>query len=557
VDRRDFIKMGGLGALASTGLLVPLTTVTAKAASALSDRDFPKRYTYPFRRPPVLKPYKPNTKDSYGRTVENYVVTARPARAKILERLETPIYAYNGMFPGPTIQVQQGTAVTMRVRNKLPVTNPISGESFATSTHLHGSASLPQFDGYANDVTSKDQRKDYSYPNSQDARTLWYHDHGVHRTAENVYAGLAAQYQLHDVHEREQLPQGEFDVPIVLSDAMFAADGRLAFDDHDDSGLWGDVVLVNGVPWPVMQVKRRVYRFRVLNASVSRSYRPALSNGQPLTIVATDGGMVPKTQAVTTYRHAPAERYEFLVDFSKYARGTVIHLINRSNPNNRDYDHTNKIMRFVVTDGAFDPTNNTVPTELDIGAHASATMALASATPKRRRSMRVHRDDVTNAWLLNDTSWHDVEVSGFSKVFANPAVDDVEQWSFENRGGGWFHPMHVHLVDFVVVGRNTNGGKPFPWELGPKDTVYVGEGETVRVMMKFEVTKGATGGRYMIHCHNLPHEDHDMMVQYRVGRDDASNDPLGVDPVADPHPAVDPVRYPERYETDPVGSVDV
>jgi spore coat protein A, manganese oxidase len=339
---------------------------------------------------------------------------------------------------------------------------------------------------------------------------------------------------------------------------MFAADGTLGFDDHDHSGLWGDVVLVNGVPWPVMKVKKRVYRFRVLNASISRSYRLELSTGQPLVVVATDGGMVPKPVPVGSYRHAPAERYELLVDFRGLSTGTVVNLVNRSNPNNRDYDHTGKIMRFKVTDAPFDTVNNAVPERLDIGTHASATMALAGATPVRRRNLRVHRDDVTNTWLLNDSTWDDVVDSKFQRVFANPAVNDVELWTIENRGGGWFHPMHIHLVDFLVVGRNTNGGKPFPWELGAKDVVYVGEDETVRLIMKFEVGKGATGGRYMIHCHNLPHEDHDMMTQFRVGADDASNDPLGPSTraVVDEYPAEDPVHYPEAYEPAPVGSVD-
>ena len=68
------------------------------------------------------------------------------------------------------------------------------------STHLHGSASLPQYDGYASDITAPGQKKYYHYPNFQPARTLWYHDHGVHYTAQNAYSGLASQYHLHDAH---------------------------------------------------------------------------------------------------------------------------------------------------------------------------------------------------------------------------------------------------------------------------------------------------------------------------------------------------------------------
>ena len=100
---------------------------------------------------------------------------------------------------------------------------------------------------------------------------------------------------------------------------------------------------------------------------------------------------------------------------------------------------------------------------------------------------------------------------------ANPGLDDVEIWEFENKSGGWFHPVHVHLVDFKILGRKEGDGKPqkpaYPWERGPKDVVYVAEGEIVRMIMKF----GPQKGKYMIHCHNLIHEDHDMMTQFQVG----------------------------------------
>jgi FtsP/CotA-like multicopper oxidase with cupredoxin domain len=110
---------------------------------------------------------------------------------------------------------------------------------------------------------------------------------------------------------------------------------------------------------------------------------------------------------------------------------------------------------------------------------------------------------------VNDQTWDG------GRVRANPGLGDVEVWEFENKSGGWFHPMHVHLVDFKVLSR-TDGEKPGvrPYERGPKDTVYVGENETVRVIMRF----GPREGRYMIHCHNVTHEDHDMMVAYEVGR---------------------------------------
>ena len=84
--------------------------------------------------------------------------------------------------------------------------------------------------------------------------------------------------------EKALLPQGEFDVPITLSDIAFQANGSQLYDDRSQSGLWGDVVLVNGVPWPVMTVDRAKYRFRILVASVSRGFTFRLSNGMPMVV---------------------------------------------------------------------------------------------------------------------------------------------------------------------------------------------------------------------------------------------------------------------------------
>ena len=134
----------------------------------------------------------------------------------------------------------------------------------------------------------------------------------------------------------------------MISDAMFNADGSLGYNDRLHVGLYGDIILVNGVPWPIMKVKPRIYRFRVLVASISRSFRPTRSTGDPVYVVATDGGMVPIVQPVASWRHSTAERYEILIDFRKYRVGQRIELKNLSNKNNVNFVNTNKIMRFEV-----------------------------------------------------------------------------------------------------------------------------------------------------------------------------------------------------------------
>jgi FtsP/CotA-like multicopper oxidase with cupredoxin domain len=510
LSRRNVVKAGGLGALGLAAFGLPLgQTLQGKSASKLRDQNFPVPYTAAFVKPPVLQPYE-STRDADGAPLQKFEVTQTVGTAQILRGgLRTRVLGYNGSFPGPTIHVDQGTRAVLKVRNQLPTLHPQWAYTLDTSTHLHGSASLPQFDGYANDVTYPGYKKYYQFPNFQPARTLWYHDHAVHHTAQNAYSGLAAHYHLHDEAERELLPQGAFDVPLTISDAMFDRSGNLAYDDNSHSGMWGDVVLVNGVPWPVMKVQRRVYRFRILNASISRSYKPRLSTGDAVTVVATDGGLMPVARQVTSWRHAGAERYEILIDFSKYKPGQRVQLLNGSNKNNVDYDHTNKIMAFDVTAAPVDtsdPTWNRIPTTL-VGSEA---MSLKATQSKRTRRMRLKKNDL-GIWTVGEQSWEEIVASGFTKVVANPDLNDVEIWEFENNSGGWFHPVHVHLVDFQILSRN--GKAPFDYERGPKDVVYVGEGETVRVLMKF----GPHRGRYMIHCHNLPHEDHDMMSQFSVG----------------------------------------
>ncbi len=512
ISRRQVLLLGGLGVLGAGGAMAPLGSVEAKSASRIRDSEMPRPFQTAFVRAPVLQPDATGTDPSDGAPVNYYTVVEKAATARILPRLGTPILGYNGIFPGPTISLDQGTKAVLRVRNRLPSEHALDGHGLSTSTHLHGSASLPQYDGYASDITVPGFYKDYYFPNFQPARTLWYHDHGVHFTALNAYSGLAAQYHLHDPVEREILPQGRYDVALTVSDAMFAEDGSLGYDDNNHSGLWGDVILVNGKPWPVMQVQKRVYRFRILNASISRSLRPTLSTGDPVVVVGTDGGLVPAAQTVANWRHGGAERYEVLIDFRKYKAGQRIELRNLSNRNNVDYGFTNKIMAFDVTDepvDTSDPTWDRIPTAL---APGNDVMALESGQSVASRKFRLRRNDTTRMWTINNDSWQDVIASGYKKVVAEPALNSVEIWEIENSSGGWFHPLHIHLVDFQILTRN--GRQPFPYERGPKDVVYVGEGETVRLIMKF----AHHAGLYMMHCHNLPHEDHDMMVQFRVSQ---------------------------------------
>ena len=539
--RRDVLQLGALGAAGLAGIEFGKDGSSGDAPSRLAPQNTPVPYRGVFRRPPELVPYA-TTYDGGdpGRPVDHFALTEQLGRAQILPGLSTPVAGYNGIFPGPTIRAKRGTRIELRMRNGFPeAPGLLLPQRTDTSTHLHGSPSLPQYDGYANDITIPGYVKTYKYPNAEKASTLWYHDHRHLVTAQNVYSGLAGFYPFSDQFEREQLPQGEFDVPLMLSDAQFNPDGSLRYDIEQDKGLWGDIILVNGVPWPTMKVKPRIYRFRVLIASISRSYRPTLSNGDPVYIVGTDGGMVPVVQAVQSWRQGTAERVEILIDFRKFKVGQTVDLRNLSNKNNIDFANTDKIMRFqVVADSGPASTITAIP-----------TMELTPAMAVAKRQLRFERQ--SGEWKVNGVTWDDVEATGFKLLFANPMPFKVEQWTMVNESGGWFHPVHIHLINARIIARNTNGGKPFAWELGPKDVFYLGENESVTALMQFN-TQPKGEGKYMIHCHNLVHEDHDMMVQFSAGN------PNDNDPVASDRPVLDTTpldSYPPVYRQEfPLGT---
>jgi FtsP/CotA-like multicopper oxidase with cupredoxin domain len=539
--RRNFLK---LGAIAGAALLIPLERTARTAlqqANRLDPALLPGVGQLPFRVPPSATPIRttltvpgtwidpahPAGTDRVATEVDYYASHMRQVRVPILPgQPPTWIWAYQGVTPGPTIHAERGRPVLVRHFNDMPDQHPVLlyGPP-ETSVHLHGNASLPQHDGYASDTTPPGSWKDYWYPTIQDARTLWYHDHGVHHTSSNVYMGLAGQYHLHDDAERASgLPLSgstdrygnPYDVPLIIRDAMFDSDAQLVFNDNDESGAFGDVILVNGVPWPNMKVEPRQYRFRMLDAAVSRSLELALSvkgssTKLPMTVVATDGGIVEVAQAVTSLRIGMAERYEVVIDFAALSGRTLL-LRNLRPANNIEYPTTGTVMQFQVGRTVTDRSNNATSPGKTLRSRPDC-MGLVPTGSTPSRTLNFVR--ANGHWTINGKTWADVISSGFEATLGTPNLGDVEMWKITNLAGGWFHPVHIHLIDFKILSRT--GGKRGgvqPFECGPKDVVYVGENETVTVIARF----GPQAGRYMMHCHNLVHEDHDMMHQFRVRR---------------------------------------
>lgn len=486
ISRRKALKMA---ALAGCSILLPVGLQYRGQAQRVDERVEP--FTLPFRKPQVLSPVPTN-----DTTTDYYDIKMQKVQVEILPRRTTEIWSYGGTFPAPTIIQRKNRPSTVRFSNNLDI---------PTSVHLHGMRSQPQYDGYAEDLIPPEYYKDYIYPNDS-AAIFWYHDHALGQTARNAYMGLAGMYIVQDDEELAlPLPKGDYDIPLIIQDLKFASDGSLIFDDQAHHSLMGDVITVNGVPWPLMEVANRKYRFRVLNASISRSYKLALSTGDDLIVIGTDAGLMSAPMNTKDMRIGMAERYDLIIDFSQYPIGTQVVLQNLGLPNNDNFGNTNKIMRFDVKRSESD--DSSIPSTL----RNIEFMAESSAV----RTREFIFDRINRTWLINGNGWDP------NRVDANPELEEVEIWSLQNKSGLWFHPVHLHLIEAQILDRN--GQPPFPYERGLKDVFYVGENETVRIIGKFRPNKG----KYMYHCHNMVHEDHDMMSQFEVGQG-------GIDPMSEP-----------------------
>ncbi|KAH7150177.1 Cupredoxin [Dactylonectria estremocensis] len=426
---------------------------------------------------------------------------------------------YDGMAPGPTIMIPKGTESIVRF---------INNASHENSVHLHGSYSRSAFDGWAEDITQPGEYKDYYYPNLQSARLQWYHDHAMHLTAENAYMGQAGAYILTDsAQDFLGLPSGYgvYDIPLILSSKQYNSDGSLFSTAGEKDSLWGDVIEVNGQPWPFLNVEPRKYRFRFLNAAISRSFAlyfvksTALNTRLPFQVIGSDGGLLSGPVQASDIYVSMAERYEIIFNFSQY-KGQTLELRNLEKVGgigtDDDYENTDKVMRFVVSSGAVEDTS-IVPAKL---------RDISFARPDNNTVNHHFRFHRTNGeWRINGVGFADVA----NRVMAKVPRGTVEIWELENSSGGWTHPIHVHLVDFLVLDRDGRRGT-MPYEsAGLKDVVWLGKGETVRVAAIYAPFDGV----YMFHCHNLIHEDSDMMGAFNVTslEDFGYNDAQFLDPM--------------------------
>jgi len=522
------------------------------------------RYVDPLPIPPVIRPTgKP------GEIVEIEMLQFQQEAHRDLPA--TTVWGYNGVWPGPTIEAQSGQNLNINWVSKLPSTHllPIDHSIHgAESTlplvrnvaHVHGACALPDDDGYPEawftahgEHGPKFNPRPSLYPNCQASATLWYHDHALGITRLNVYAGLAGFYLLRDEAEKAlDLPQGEFEIPLMLQDRLFHRDGSLYYpkvvNGPKEHPIWvqefyGDMNCVNGKVMPFLEVEPRKYRFRILNAANSRFYHLRLFNADTTGNVTSqsfevpsfqqigaDGGLLPAPLELHYLLIAPAERFDVVIDFSGYD-GRYFSLINDAPaPYTMGGQYlAEEVMLFKVTKPLSSKDSSTVPETLVPFEPLNPTYAtrerLLLVSEKERPS-----DGYVIIGLLGNARWHE-------PITEDPKAGSTEIWSFINITGD-VHPLHIHLVQFQVLNRQAfdvptyqqSGklvftGKPMAPESNErparKDTIKSYPGYVTRIIMRFDLPHGApvTPGQellYVWHCHILEHEDNEMMRPYKV-----------------------------------------
>lgn len=607
LTRRDFMCLSVL-ATAAPGLID--TATTARAPVTL------RKYADPLPIPPIATPSPSRYPgaDFYELTVEQRSwrfhrdLPPAPAWGYWAADPNDPTGAIGMGYLGPTLVAERGRPVIVRYRNRLPDVHllqsafdptlwrnlagappdPAGGRmphdfpidtSVWHVTHLHGGFVTPQSDGGPETwVTSRGVRGPrfatlagagvgdfiFAYPTDQRATMLWYHDHAMALTRLNVYAGLAGAYLIRDPVERAlALPRGDFEIPLIVQDRRFNADGSLHYPAKGQTTyhpqwvpeFFGDVPVVNGKAYPYLAVEPRRYRFRVLNGSNSRFYRLALTAGDtglPFWLIGMDQGLRAAPLPSTSVTLAPAERADMIIDFIGIPEGTEITLTNDAPapfPKGGGGPSLPEILQFRVAKPLSSPDRTARPD----------TLALPPITPLRdSRDVRRREFVLTE---ITDPAGNPIHTMINQRFFFESIEDSVragttEIWEYVNTTGD-SHPMHVHLLKFQVLNRQrfdnaaylgdfdrwlARGRRPeekprlakylrgrpippAPEETGWKDTFKADPHAVNRVIAVFETPGPVAGiagtempspGIYVHHCHMLEHEDNEMMRPWQV-----------------------------------------
>lgn len=493
---RDTARIAAaLAALAATATV--LTACDSFSTTAVAEHEFVNELAIPELAPSTVE-----------NGIRTFHLTAESGTAAFPGIGESETWGFNGAFLGPTIRAERGEKVAFEIDNRLPE---------ATSVHWHGMHLPAAMDGGPHQMIEQGETWRPTWTIDQPAATLWYHPHPHGATEEHVYRGLAGMFILDDdASAAADLPSeyGVDDLPLIVQDKEFDGDGRLVLaHDGSEPGTLGDTILVNGTVGAYQEVTTERVRLRLLNGSTARTYTFAFDDERPMTMIASDGGLLDAPLEMQQLRLAPGERAEVVVAFAPgettRLRSTKTQLggiaVPATSGGNDEFD----VLEFRAA-STLDPRPEPAWPE---SAHAAAD--------------RLHEGEasVTREFRLNDRQINGEEMD-MSRIDEVVYVGDTEVWEVRSTQP-IPHSFHIHDVQFRVL--TVDGQAPPPELAGPKDTIYLEPNREYRLLVRFE-DYADPAMPYMYHCHMLLHEDEGMMGQFVVierGDEDAVGVPSG------------------------------
>jgi FtsP/CotA-like multicopper oxidase with cupredoxin domain len=442
--------------------------------------------------------------------------------------------------------------------------------------------------------------------------TMWAHDHRFFFTAENVYKGNLMMVSMYSGHDRGyeiptgnatsdsvnlRLPSGshngktwgnlDFDVNLIVSDLATTADGQLYFDIFTTDGFVGDIECVNFQYAPFMEVLPRKYRFRILSAGMSRfiqlNITDSVGNAVPFIQICNDGNLFVSPVGINLPgagnlqngldQQGTAERYDIIVDFSRFPVGSKLYLVNTlqsttglkpdgqvklaqafADAVNND-PAVGRIMQFSVVSQvpSVDDPNFLLTVANSCGANdqsqvrgldlslpgvttpGTLTEQIPIVAPVRTRTVvwgRAGNGDsvqpgtgtcIPDCATENGFPWtvtvdpelggvpHSMNANRVSLEYQKPG--DIEHWTYVNGGGGWDHPIHLHFEEGITFDRNND-----PRQLGPTENLIRKDVWRLRPAgsVSFQIQFGEYGGAYVNHCHNTVHEDFALLMRIQL-----------------------------------------
>lgn len=461
---------------------------------------------------------------------------------ELLPGKRTPYLAYAAesggrRFLNPALLARRGDEIRVRMVNQLDE---------PTIIHWHGLRNDARNDGTGLILAQPGEAFEYAFKVQDRASMYFYHPHPHGYIPGQVYHGLAGLLFVDDEEEAElrrklDLTLGETEIPLVLQDRSFDAQGRLQYQiSHEEmiQGFLGERLLVNLTERPFLRALRRIYRFRILNGANARTYQLSFfQGGRKLGyyLAGTDGGLLASPQRVSQSFISPGQRLDILLDLREAREGPVtlatlsfdpMHAEGGGHGSMAGMDHKMAAPGTIEQRMAMEGEPRAL-LRIDVGpihAYPAKVPAKLSRLPAAKipagapRRIKLAQDAKGN-WTINGWTYDANAVPLTVKRGA------AETWLIENERASMPHPMHIHGFQFRVLERRASPEQVralagahnglLPQDRGVVDTVHVWPGETVRIALDFSHPH-AGDQDYVFHCHNLEHAEVGMMIRYRV-----------------------------------------